>query len=115
MTQPTLVVDYLIKCGSEINATDEERRSSLLLAASRNCVRVVCYLLEKNANFKLRDMKMRNFLHLIVSQTKPIENNNSSRPNSSECTKDNNDQKTNNFILVHSLHDVSKVLIKVIF
>jgi transient receptor potential cation channel subfamily A protein 1 len=104
------VVDYLIKNGADINTRDQEKRSPLLLAASRNCVKVVCYLLDKNADFKLRDMKLRNFLHLIVSQTKPIEKSDSSRPNSS----DGNNQNSNNSITIHSLHEVSKVLIKVI-
>lgn len=113
------VAEYLLKNGSDINAIDEEKRSPLLLAASRNCVKVVCFLLEKNAKYKLKDMRLRNFLHLIVSHTKPIQ---SLVPNTSATEKElpltiegSHAKAQNTTISIHSLHEISKVLIKVKF
>jgi ankyrin repeat protein len=105
------VVEYLIKNGSNINVTDQEKRSPLLLAASRNCVKVVCYLIEQNANFKLRDIKMRNFLHLIFSNTKPFETLQTSVSSDGiriPITKITSSEIT--AISIHSLHEVIKTL-----
>ena len=113
------IVDYLLKNGANINATDEENRTPILLAASRNCVEVVCYLLkEQNCNYKLKDVKLRNFLHLIVSHSQPIMKKDLSRPSSTVSVVEDGNNKIKNeisYISLHSLHEVSKLLIKVIF
>ena len=60
------VAEFLIEKGAEINALDKEKRSPLLLAASRNCIQIVCHLLSKGVNFHLKDSKLRNLFHLIL-------------------------------------------------
>ncbi|XP_045509568.1 transient receptor potential cation channel subfamily A member 1 [Colias croceus] len=60
------IVSYLISEGSDINPLDKERRSPLLLAASRCGWRTVHLLMELGANLELKDINMRNVLHLVV-------------------------------------------------
>jgi transient receptor potential cation channel subfamily A protein 1 len=60
------IIEYLLEKGAYIDALDKEKRSPLLLAASRNCINSVCYLLTKEASIKLKDSKLRNLLHLLI-------------------------------------------------
>ncbi|XP_046391330.1 transient receptor potential cation channel subfamily A member 1 [Ischnura elegans] len=60
------IVEYLVKEGADINALDKEKRSALLLAASRGAWRTVHTLIELGADIRLRDDNLRNTLHLIV-------------------------------------------------
>ncbi|KPJ00566.1 Transient receptor potential cation channel subfamily A member 1 [Papilio xuthus] len=60
------IVSYLISEGSDINPLDKERRSPLLLAASRAGWRTVHTLIRLGADIKLKDMNSRNLLHLVV-------------------------------------------------
>lgn len=104
------------------------------MAASRNCVKVVCYLLRANANIKIKDSKMRNMLHLIVNHTtnsikSTIMNNNNNtdmsritspmmdskeRPDvPSMMIKESDTRNSQTYIALHSLHEVTKELIKV--
>jgi transient receptor potential cation channel subfamily A member 1 len=46
--------------------TDKERRSPILLAASRACWRTVKVLFKLGANIELKDVSQRNLLHLII-------------------------------------------------
>jgi ankyrin repeat protein len=59
---------FLLENGAFIDSIDAEKRSPMLLAASRNCINMVCYLLSNGSNIKLKDAKMRNLLHLIIIQ-----------------------------------------------
>lgn len=47
-------------------STDKERRSPILLAASRGCWRTVHVLIKAGANILLKDITQRNLLHLII-------------------------------------------------
>ncbi|XP_071446354.1 transient receptor potential cation channel subfamily A member 1 [Hetaerina americana] len=60
------IVEYLVKEGADINALDKEKRSALLLAASRGAWRTVHTLIHLGADIQLRDENQRNTLHLIV-------------------------------------------------
>ncbi|KAL1130420.1 hypothetical protein AAG570_011668, partial [Ranatra chinensis] len=60
------IVQYLIAEGADMNALDKERRSPLLLAASRGGWRTVLMLIRLKANIHLKDSNHRNILHLIV-------------------------------------------------
>ncbi|XP_075228695.1 transient receptor potential cation channel A1 [Lycorma delicatula] len=60
------IVRYLISEGADINALDKERRSPLLLAASRGGWRTVLALIHLKANIHLKDSNHRNILHLVV-------------------------------------------------
>lgn len=60
------IVDYLVKEGADINALDKERRSPLLLSASRAGWRTVNALIRAGANINLKDMNSRNVLHLVI-------------------------------------------------
>ncbi|XP_052746471.1 transient receptor potential cation channel subfamily A member 1 [Bicyclus anynana] len=60
------IVNYLIAEGSDINPMDKERRSPLLLAASRAGWRTVHTLISLGADVELKDTNDRNVLHLIV-------------------------------------------------
>ncbi|XP_045784987.1 transient receptor potential cation channel subfamily A member 1 [Maniola jurtina] len=60
------IVSYLIAEGSDINPLDKERRSPLLLAASRAGWRTVHTLISLGADVELKDTNDRNVLHLIV-------------------------------------------------
>jgi transient receptor potential cation channel subfamily A member 1 len=62
------VAKYLLEKGAYIDALDKEKRSPMLLAATRNCIKVVCFFLSQGANVKLKDSKLRNLLHLIIDQ-----------------------------------------------
>ncbi|XP_060809510.1 transient receptor potential cation channel subfamily A member 1 [Amyelois transitella] len=60
------IVNYLISEGSDINPLDKERRSPLLLAASRAGWRTVHTLIRLGADIQLKDINSRNVLHLVV-------------------------------------------------
>ncbi|CAG5039511.1 unnamed protein product [Parnassius apollo] len=60
------IVNYLISEGSDINPLDKERRSPLLLAASRAGWRTVHTLIRLGADIELKDINLRNILHLVV-------------------------------------------------
>ncbi|RZF44246.1 hypothetical protein LSTR_LSTR003886 [Laodelphax striatellus] len=60
------IVQFLIQEGADINAMDKERRSPLLLAASRGGWRTVLALIRLKANIHLKDFNHRNILHLVV-------------------------------------------------
>ncbi|KAI8431157.1 hypothetical protein MSG28_001202 [Choristoneura fumiferana] len=60
------IVDYLVSEGSDINPLDKERRSPLLLAASRAGWRTVHTLIRLGADIRLKDINSRNVLHLVV-------------------------------------------------
>ncbi|CAH0716261.1 unnamed protein product, partial [Brenthis ino] len=60
------IVSYLIAEGSDINPLDKERRSPLLLAASRAGWRTVHKLITLGADVELKDINSRNVLHLVV-------------------------------------------------
>ncbi|XP_048004376.1 transient receptor potential cation channel subfamily A member 1 [Leguminivora glycinivorella] len=60
------IVDYLVQEGSDINPLDKERRSPLLLAASRAGWRTVHTLIRLGADIRLKDINSRNVLHLVV-------------------------------------------------
>ncbi|XP_028033887.1 transient receptor potential cation channel subfamily A member 1 [Bombyx mandarina] len=60
------IVNYLINEGSDINPLDKERRSPLLLAASRAGWRTVHTLIRLGADIQLKDINSRNVLHLVV-------------------------------------------------
>ncbi|CAH2035066.1 unnamed protein product, partial [Iphiclides podalirius] len=60
------VVGYLIAEGSDINPLDKEKRSPLLLAASRAGWRTVHKLIGLGADIELKDINSRNLLHLVV-------------------------------------------------
>jgi transient receptor potential cation channel subfamily A protein 1 len=119
------IVEYLINNGADINALDKEKRSPILLAASRNCVKVVCYLLTADANIRLKDLQLRNFLHHIVSHTTPIKSSNENNGSLTDI-KHAYDRKSDSSISikdleaksssvsVHAIHEVTKELIKVV-
>jgi transient receptor potential cation channel subfamily A member 1 len=52
--------------GADMNMVDKERRSPLLLAASKSGWRTVKTLIEFGANIQLKDTSARNVLHLLV-------------------------------------------------
>ncbi|XP_049885221.1 transient receptor potential cation channel subfamily A member 1 [Pectinophora gossypiella] len=60
------IVSYLISEGSDVNPLDKERRSPLLLAASRAGWRTVHILIRLGADIQLKDINSRNVLHLVV-------------------------------------------------
>ncbi|XP_077991580.1 transient receptor potential cation channel subfamily A member 1-like [Glandiceps talaboti] len=60
------VVDFLIAEGSDIDALDKNLRTPLLLATTRGGWKCVEVLLEKGANYRLRDNSKRNILHLAI-------------------------------------------------
>ncbi|XP_037299699.1 transient receptor potential cation channel subfamily A member 1 isoform X2 [Manduca sexta] len=60
------IVNYLISEGSDINPLDKEKRSPLLLAASRAGWRTVHTLIRLGADIQLKDINSRNVLHLVV-------------------------------------------------
>jgi transient receptor potential cation channel subfamily A protein 1 len=108
------VVEYLLKCGADIDSLDKENRTPLLLAASRNCLRVVSYLINNNANIELKDSKKRNMLHLIVN------NQGSSFKNFDKNSKEMLSEENKQFEAqieseqdAFSLFDLSKELVKV--
>lgn len=52
--------------GVEVNAVDSQKRTPLLLAASKGAWKTVHLLLESGADISLKDNKNRNFLHLAI-------------------------------------------------
>lgn len=60
------IVSYLANEGADINALDKEKRSPLLLAASRGGWRTVHVLIRLGANIYLKDVNHRNVLHLVI-------------------------------------------------
>ncbi|XP_068955651.1 transient receptor potential cation channel subfamily A member 1 [Petaurus breviceps papuanus] len=62
------LAEYLISMGANINSTDFEGRSPLLLATSSASWNVVNLLLSKGADIGIKDYFGRNFLHLTVLQ-----------------------------------------------
>jgi transient receptor potential cation channel subfamily A protein 1 len=60
------ICEYLVGEGADINSTDKENRSPLLLAGSRGAWRTVHTLIRLGANISLRDDNNRNVLHLII-------------------------------------------------
>ncbi len=70
------VCEFLISQGADIDALDKEKRTPLLMSASRNCVKMICYLLINDANIKLRDSNLCNFVHLIIKEDPENQNSN---------------------------------------
>ena len=62
------IAGYLIEKGAHIDSLDNDMRSPLLLAASRCCGEMMCFLLNNGANIKLKNSMQRNILHLILTQ-----------------------------------------------
>ncbi|XP_023390373.1 transient receptor potential cation channel subfamily A member 1 [Pteropus vampyrus] len=62
------LADYLISVGADINSTDSEGRSPLLLATASASWNIVNLLLSKGARVDIKDHLGRNFLHLTVQQ-----------------------------------------------
>ncbi|XP_050360802.1 transient receptor potential cation channel subfamily A member 1 [Nymphalis io] len=60
------IVSFLVAQGSDLNPLDKERRSPLLLAASRAGWRTVHVLIRLGADVELKDVNNRNVLHLVV-------------------------------------------------
>ncbi|CAH2103609.1 unnamed protein product [Euphydryas editha] len=60
------IVSYLVAEGSDLNPLDKEKRSPLLLAASRAGWRTVHILIQLGADVELKDVNNRNVLHLVV-------------------------------------------------
>lgn len=60
------IVEYLVSEGADLNALDKEHRSPLLLAASRAGWRTVHSLIRHGANINLKDIDLRNILHLVI-------------------------------------------------
>lgn len=60
------IVEYLIGEGADINALDKERRSPLLLAASRCGWKTVHVLIRLGARISIKDVNHRNVLHLVI-------------------------------------------------
>lgn len=61
-----VLITIVIFKGADINLLDKERRSPLLLAASRGGWRTVHSLIRMGANIHLKDVNQRNVLHLVV-------------------------------------------------
>ncbi|XP_060058243.1 transient receptor potential cation channel subfamily A member 1 [Erinaceus europaeus] len=68
------LADYLISVGADINATDSEGRSPLLLATASASWNTVNLLLSKGAHVDIKDNLGRNFLHLTVQQPYGLKN-----------------------------------------
>lgn len=62
------IVDFLIKNGASLETLDEDKRTPLLLAASRNCLKTVFFLLNKANVISQKDSKLRNIIHLMMNQ-----------------------------------------------
>lgn len=58
--------EYLVTEGADINMLDKEKRSPLLLAASRGGWRTVHLLIKLGSNINLKDVNHRNVLHLVI-------------------------------------------------
>nr|XP_019580618.1 PREDICTED: transient receptor potential cation channel subfamily A member 1 [Rhinolophus sinicus] len=68
------LAEYLISVGADINSTDSEGRSPLLLATASASWNVVNLLLSKGAHVDIKDHLGRNFLHLTVQQPYGLKN-----------------------------------------
>ncbi|XP_066228535.1 transient receptor potential cation channel subfamily A member 1 [Saccopteryx leptura] len=68
------LADYLISVGADINHTDSEGRSPLLLATASASWNIVNLLLSKGARVDIKDHFGRNFLHLTVQQPYGLKN-----------------------------------------
>ncbi|KAM8784412.1 transient receptor potential cation channel subfamily A member 1 [Rhynchonycteris naso] len=68
------LADYLISVGADINSTDSEGRSPLLLATASASWNIVNLLLSKGARVDIKDHLGRNFLHLTVQQPYGLKN-----------------------------------------
>lgn len=68
------LAEYLISVGADINATDCEGRSPLLLATASASWNIVNLLLSKGAQVDIKDNLGRNFLHLTVQQSHGLRN-----------------------------------------
>nr|QLH02044.1 TRPA1 [Agasicles hygrophila] len=60
------IVEYLVLEGADINAMDKERRSPMLLAASRGAWKTAQLLIRLDADVTITDINRRNLLHLVV-------------------------------------------------
>lgn len=60
------IVEYLVSEGADINALDKERRSPLLLSASRGGWKTVHILIRLGADISIKDDNRRNVLHLVI-------------------------------------------------
>ncbi|XP_037045285.1 transient receptor potential cation channel subfamily A member 1 isoform X3 [Bradysia coprophila] len=60
------ICEYLVAEGADINTLDKERRSPLLLAASRGGWKTVHLLIRMGANIAIKDVNSRNVLHLVI-------------------------------------------------
>ncbi|KAM5314416.1 transient receptor potential cation channel subfamily A member 1 isoform 2-T2 [Glossophaga mutica] len=68
------LADYLISAGADINSTDSEGQSPLLLATASASWNTVNLLLSKGAQVDIKDHLGRNFLHLTVQQPYGLKN-----------------------------------------
>ncbi|XP_049998080.1 transient receptor potential cation channel subfamily A member 1 [Alexandromys fortis] len=68
------LADYLISVGADINSTDSEGRSPLILATASASWNIVNLLLSKGAKVDIKDHLGRNFLHLTVQQPYGLKN-----------------------------------------
>ncbi|XP_032746529.1 transient receptor potential cation channel subfamily A member 1 isoform X1 [Rattus rattus] len=68
------LADYLISVGADINSTDSEGRSPLILATASASWNIVNLLLSKGAKVDIKDHLGRNFLHLTVQQPYGLRN-----------------------------------------
>nr|XP_006202494.1 transient receptor potential cation channel subfamily A member 1 [Vicugna pacos] len=68
------LADYLISVGADIDSTDSEGRSPLILATASASWNTVNLLLSKGARVDIKDHLGRNFLHLTVQQPYGLKN-----------------------------------------
>ncbi|XP_057592299.1 transient receptor potential cation channel subfamily A member 1 [Hippopotamus amphibius kiboko] len=68
------LADYLISVGADIDITDSEGRSPLILATASASWNTVNLLLSKGARVDIKDNLGRNFLHLTVQQPYGLRN-----------------------------------------
>ncbi|XP_021023070.1 transient receptor potential cation channel subfamily A member 1 [Mus caroli] len=68
------LAEYLISVGADINSTDSEGRSPLILATASASWNIVNLLLCKGAKVDIKDHLGRNFLHLTVQQPYGLRN-----------------------------------------
>ncbi|XP_053198303.1 transient receptor potential cation channel subfamily A member 1b [Scomber japonicus] len=68
------LAEYLISLGADLNSTDCEGNSPLLLATSCGAWKTVALLLSKGANVNVKDGFGCNFLHLAIQQPKGLKN-----------------------------------------
>ncbi|XP_010977650.1 transient receptor potential cation channel subfamily A member 1 [Camelus dromedarius] len=68
------LADYLISVGADIDSTDSEGRSPLILATASASWNTVNLLLSEGARVDIKDHLGRNFLHLTVQQPYGLKN-----------------------------------------